>query len=86
MKEPNRAQKHVSVIHKLADILDYEYGHRREYRELAKELSELEEYVIELSVDQKIHNVRLAKKLKHLWDLEENERIAQKIEKLKDMV
>lgn len=86
MKEPSRLQKYINIIHTHATILEYEYIHRREYRQMVRDLSELEDYLRELAVDQKIHNIRLSKKLKHLWELGENERIAQKIEKIKDMV
>jgi hypothetical protein len=86
MKEPKRVKKYIRTLHEVADIIDYEYGHRRESRQIIRELSELEDYLCELSISQKelIHRIR--GKFRTIWDIEENERIAQKIEELKDMV
>jgi hypothetical protein len=86
MKEPKRVKKYIRTLHQIADIIDYEYGHRRESRQIIKELSELEDYLCELAITQKELIQRIRGKFRKIWDMEENERIAQKIEEAKDMV
>lgn len=71
-KEPNRLKKHLDTINKITSYLEYYMGgDTKEFRELIREeICPLEECLVELSLDQKLHDIRLAKKLKKKWELQ----------------
>ncbi len=69
MKESKRVQKALNTLEKMIEYLHFYMGDSPEFKNLVKvELNNVEDLLKELSVDQKIQNVRLAKKLKAIWE------------------
>lgn len=84
MRIPPRAKKSQEVIDQMVNWLGYYMGNRPEFKEFIKnDIKYLEEYLAEVSEDHKLHNIKLATKLKALWkqDLVEKD---QEIKKLKE--
>ena len=74
MKEPLRVRKAIDTLDKIIDYLHYYMGDCAEFKYLVKEeLNDVEELLRELALDQKVQNIRLAKKLKALWESQERE-------------
>lgn len=74
MKEPKRVQKALDTLDTLLEWLHYYMGDCTEFRKFVRqEVTDLENLLRELSLDQKVHNIRLAKKLKAIWKLAEEE-------------
>lgn len=73
MKEPKRVQKAIATLDKMIDYLHYYMGDTIEFKKMVRvELQEVEDLLRELAVDQKVQNIRLAKKLKALWEARED--------------
>jgi hypothetical protein len=69
MKEPKKVTKAIETIHTMLGWLSYYMGNSNEFKQLVrKDIADLEDLLIELAVDQKVQNLRLAKKLKAVWD------------------
>lgn len=70
----------------MVDWLDYYMGHTDEFRKFVRtDIKELEEYLHEISLDHKTHNIRFASKLKSLWK-KEMEAKDEKIQELEEIV
>lgn len=68
MKEPKRVQKAIQTLDKMVEYLHYYMGDCPEFKQLVEvELNGVEDLLKELSVDQKVQNIKLAKKLKAIW-------------------
>ena len=68
MKIPKRAKKSQEIIDNLVTLLEYYMGGTDEFRRIIREdVQYLEDYLIEISEEHKIHNIRFASKLKSLW-------------------
>lgn len=75
MKESKRVQKAINTLETMLEWLHYYMGDCQQFKDLVdKDIHDLEDLLIELSVDQKIQNSRLAKKLKALWAAQEAEK------------
>lgn len=84
MRIPPRAKKSQEIIDQMVDWLEFYMGTRPEFKEFVRnDIKYLEEYLAEISEDHKLHNIKLATKLKALWkkDLVEKD---QEIKKLKE--
>lgn len=86
MRIPPKAKKCQEIIDKLVNYLEfYMYG-TDEFKRLVKEdIQYLEHYLIEISEEHKLHNIRFASKLKNLWKEEMQEK-DKKIKELKEKV
>lgn len=74
MKESKRVQKAIATLETMIEYLHYYMGDSKEFKKLVKvELVHVEELLLELAVDQKVQNIRLAKKLKALWKAREEQ-------------
>lgn len=72
IKEPKRVQRALTTLDKMIDYLHYYMGDSPEFKKIVRiELVNVEELLKELAVDQKVQNIRLAKKLKALWKANE---------------
>jgi hypothetical protein len=87
MKEPKKASKILKSLEHLTEQLQYLYGaNTSEFRSLVREhIIPIDDYIRDLSVDQKVHDARLAKKLKYLWDKENKGKIDELKEKLEEL-
>lgn len=73
MKESKRVQQAIATLDKMIDMLHYYMGDCPEFKNMVRvELQDIEDLLRELAVDQKIQNIRLAKKLKALWEARED--------------
>ena len=81
MKEPKRVQKALTTLDKMIDYLHFYMGDCPEFKRIVRvELVNVENLLKELAVDQKVQNVRLAKKLKSIWKASEaTESVSSKI-------
>lgn len=85
MKEPKRVQKAITTIDKMIDYLHYYMGDTPEFKNMVKvELQDIEDLLIELAVDQKVQNIRLAKKLKAVWEAREDSKKLDKPLEIKE--
>jgi len=74
MKEPKRVQKAINTLDTMLEWLHYYMGDCKEFKKFVKkDITELEELLKELALDQKLQNIRLAKKLKALWESQQAE-------------
>ena len=83
MRIPPKAKKCQEIIDKLVNYLEfYMYGTEEFKRILKEDIDYLETYLIEISEEHKIHNIRFASKLKHLWkeEMEEKDKIIKELE------
>lgn len=68
MRIPPRAKKSQEVIDQMVNWLGYYMGQSKEFKEFVKsDIKYLEEYLSEISEDHKLHNIKLATKLKARW-------------------
>ena len=84
MKLPKRAKECQETIETMVEWLHYYMGDRKEFKQFVKNnITQLEEYLHEISLDHKTHNIRFASKLKGIWkkELEEKEKEIQKLKK-----
>lgn len=73
MKESKRVQQAIATLDKMVEYLHYYMGDCNEFKQMVRiELQDVEDLLRELAVDQKVQNIRLAKKLKALWESREN--------------
>lgn len=70
MKEPKRVLKAIKTLEELKECFQF-FASEDAYKVFSEKLSELEELLSELALDQKTQNARLAKRLKSLWKSEE---------------
>ena len=86
MKLPKRAKDCQETIDTMVEWLHYYMGDRKEFKQFVKNnITQLEEYLYEISLDHKTHNIRFASRLKTKWakELEEkNKEIKRLKEKL----
>ncbi len=83
MKAPKNAIKSQEIIDNLVNLLRYYMSGTSEFRRIVREdVQFLENYLQEVSVDHKVHNIRFASKLKALWkkDLQEKESKIRELE------
>ena len=74
MKEPKRVQKAINTLDQMLEWLHYYMGDCKEFKEFVrKDILALEDLLKELSVDQKLQNIRLAKKLKAIWESQQQD-------------
>jgi hypothetical protein len=72
MKESKRVQKAIATLDKIIEYLHYYMGDSNEFKHMVRvELQDIEDLLRELAVDQKVQNIRLAKKLKAVWEARE---------------
>ena len=82
MKVPKRAIKCQEIIDNLVNLLEfYMYGTDEFKRIVNEDIQYLENYLIEISEEHKLHNIRFASKLKSLW----KEEMREKDEKIKEL-
>ncbi len=68
MKAPKRAIKSREIIDNLVSLLGYYMSGTTEFKRIVKEdIQFLESYLQEISEDHKIHNIKLAAKIKARW-------------------
>ena len=85
MKAPHRAKKCQEIIDNIVNILDYYMHGTDEFKKIVKEdIQYLENYLIEISEEHKLHNIRFASKLKGLWkkEMEEKDKKIQELEQI----
>lgn len=71
MKESKRVHRAINTLETMLEWLHYYMGDCQQFKNLVeKDIKDLEELLVDLSVDQKVNNVRLAKKLKAIWEAE----------------
>lgn len=83
MRIPPRAVRSQEIIDQMVDWLDYYMGESQQFKDFIRnDIKYLEEYLVEVSEEHKLHNIKLAAKLKAEWksELEEKNR---KIKELK---
>jgi hypothetical protein len=73
VKEPKRVKKHHDTIDTIIELLEYYMGpDTPEFRRFVREqISPLNDFITEMAIDQKVHNIRLAKKLKAYMEKKE---------------
>jgi len=77
MRIPPRAKRSQEIIDQMVDWLDYYMGESQQFKEFIRnDIKYLEEYLVEVSEEHKLHNIKLAAKLKSEWkqELEEKEK------------
>lgn len=82
MRIPPRATKCIEIIDQMVDWLAFYMGDNKEFRKFVRnDIKYLEEYLAEISEEHKLHNIKLATKLKALWkkELEEKKKEIQKL-------
>ena len=68
MKESKRVQKAINTLDQMLEWLHYYMGDCTTFRQFVrKDIADLEDLLRELALDQKVQNIRLAKKLKAIW-------------------
>lgn len=89
MKIPKKAEKCVEIIDNIVGLLEYYMGGTTEFKRIVREdIQYLENYLQTISEDHKIHNIRLASKLKAQWkkEMKKKDNIIKDLEeKLKDV-
>lgn len=83
MKPPKKTKKAIETIEQMIEWLHYFMGDRQEFKEFVrKDVKSLENYLTEVSTNDKVKNIKLAKKLKAIWkkDMEEKEQIIADLE------
>ncbi len=74
MKESKRVQKAIHTLETMLEWLHYYMGDCQQFKDLVKrDIRDLEDLLLDLAVDQKVNNIRLAKKLKAIWEAEQRE-------------
>lgn len=84
IEPPKRARKAITKLHKLVNYLEfYMGGNSKVFREqVIKELAQdIEETLHELSIEKNIDHIRLATKLKTIWNKRLDTAIEGRIEK-----
>jgi hypothetical protein len=70
VKNSKKTEQILKKLDKIEEFMYYFMMNTEAFHEVKSDLSELREYISELSLDRKEHNARFAKKLKGLWDQE----------------
>lgn len=91
---PKRARRAINKLHQLVDYLEYYCGRDSKFFRdtIVKELaSDIEDVLHELSIEKNIDHIRLATKLKTIWNRQLDERVEQRVEeeveqRLDDMI
>lgn len=90
MKTPKKAVRCQEIIDKMVMLLDYYMGGTPDFRRLMKEdVQFLEDYLNEISEDHKLHNIKLAVKLKAMWskDMKKKDEVIKELEsKIEDLL
>ena len=77
IKEPRQARKAIKKLHDVFDILDY-YLHERKNDVRVKAIYEdmvfIEDVLHDLAIEKKIDHIRLATKLKKMWEKQEEKK------------
>lgn len=80
---PKRARKAITKLHELVDYLEFYMGRDNKFFRdtVIKELaSPIEDVLHELSIEKNIDHIKLATKLKTIWNKEQEEQIEEIIE------
>jgi len=79
---PKRAQRAITKLHTLVEYLEFYMGNSPEFRKcVVKELAQdIEEVLHELSIEKNIDHIRLATKLKTIWNKKLNVKIEKEVE------
>ena len=73
MRVPPRAKKCQETIDQMVEWLDYYMGGTPEFNDFVRnDIQQLEEYLVEISQEHKLHNIKLASKLKAIWRSKED--------------
>jgi hypothetical protein len=84
MKLPKRAKESINTIDTMVEWLHYYMGDDPRFRKFVRnDIGQLEEYLQEISLDHKTHNIRFASKLKGIWQ-KEKEELKKEIKELKE--
>lgn len=67
MREPKRAKKAINKLHNIVDTY-LAFAYPEMPKELRDDLVFIEETLADLSIEQKVHDIRLATKLKKIWE------------------
>ena len=80
---PKRARRAIKKLHKLVDLLEYFCGaDSRFFRDtVVKDLAaDIEDVLHELSIEKNIDHIRLATKLKTIWNRQQEGKIQEIVE------
>lgn len=83
LEPPKRARKAIKSLHALVDHLEYFCGNNSIFfrQVIVKELAQdIEEVLHELSIEKNIDHIRLATKLKTIWNKRLDETIENRVE------
>ncbi|MCK5605022.1 hypothetical protein KAR91_24240 [Candidatus Pacearchaeota archaeon] len=93
IEPPKRAKRAIKKLHKLVDFLEYFCGRNKFFRDtIVKELAQdIEDVLHELSIEKNIDHIRLATKLKTIWNKQLDNTIEERVEeeveqRLDDMI
>jgi len=65
MRIPPRAKRSQEIIDQMVDWLDYYMGESQQFKDFIRnDIKYLEEYLVEISEEHKLHNIKLASKIK----------------------
>lgn len=67
MQNSKRVQKILKKLDKLREALEFYTNNQSPFKDDIKKIQEL---IVELSLDKKEDHIRLAKKLKHVWEID----------------
>lgn len=79
---PKRARKAIKKLHQLVDYLEFFCGRNDFFRNvIVKELAaDIEDVLHELSIDKNIDHIRLATKLKTIWNRQLDATVEERVE------
>jgi uncharacterized protein YaaR (DUF327 family) len=82
VEPPKRAKRAIKKLHKLVDFLEFYCGNSEFFKKtVVKELaSDIEEVLHELSIEKNIDHIRLATKLKTIWNRQLDTTIENRVE------
>ena len=83
VEPPKRARRAINKLHKLVDLLEYFCGQdSRFFRDtVVKDLAgDIEDVLHELSIEKNIDHIRLATKLKTIWNKQQEGKITEIVE------
>ena len=84
MRTPPRAKRCQEVIDQMVDWLNFYMGRTQEFRAFVKnDIKYLEEYLTEISEEYKLHDIKLAAKLKKQWqdELDHKNQMIRRLQK-----
>ena len=83
LEPPKRARRAIKNLHTLVDHLEYFCGSNSQFfrQTIVKELAQdIEEVLHELSIEKNVDHIRLATKLKTIWNKQLDETIENRVE------